>query len=37
MAREIERHTDVPVIPIPRLGGDLHPPGMLAKALEAAR
>jgi 2-oxoglutarate ferredoxin oxidoreductase subunit alpha len=37
VAREIERHTDVPVIPVPRLGGDLHPPKELGKALEASR
>jgi hypothetical protein len=33
----MERHTDVPVIPIPKLGGDLHTPKELGKALEAAR
>ena len=37
MAREIDRHTDVPVIPVPRLGGDLHTPAELGKALEASR
>jgi len=37
VAREIERHTDVPVIPIPRLGGDLHTPKELGQALEAVR
>jgi 2-oxoglutarate ferredoxin oxidoreductase subunit alpha len=36
MAREIERHTDVPVIPVPKLGGDLHTPAELARALEGA-
>jgi len=35
MAREAERHTDVPLVPIPRLGGELHTPAMLGKALEA--
>ena len=37
MAREIERHTDASVIPIPKLGGYLHTPADLGKALEAAR
>ena len=37
MAREIERHTDVSVIPVPKLGGDLHTPAELEKALEASR
>jgi len=37
IAREIERHTDVPVIPVPKLGGDLHTPAELEKALEASR
>jgi 2-oxoglutarate ferredoxin oxidoreductase subunit alpha len=35
MAREADRHTDVPVVPIPRLGGELHTPALLEKALEA--
>ena len=35
VAREIERHTSVPVIPLPRLGGALHTPGELEKAWEA--
>jgi 2-oxoglutarate ferredoxin oxidoreductase subunit alpha len=34
VAREIERHVDVPVVSIPKLGGDLHLPGELAAALE---
>jgi 2-oxoglutarate ferredoxin oxidoreductase subunit alpha len=33
MAREIERHTSCEVIPIPRLGGDLHSPAELARVL----
>jgi len=37
MAREMERHTDVPVIPVPKLGGELHTPDELAKALEGSR
>jgi 2-oxoglutarate ferredoxin oxidoreductase subunit alpha len=35
MAREMERHTCVPVVSIPRLGGDLHLPAELIAALEA--
>jgi len=35
MAREIERHVNVPVISIPKLGGELHTPAELAAALEA--
>ena len=37
MAREMERHTDVPVVPVPRLGGELHTPDELAKALGGSR
>ncbi|WAC05695.1 MAG: 2-oxoacid:acceptor oxidoreductase subunit alpha [Methanoregula sp.] len=37
MAREIERHVKVPVISIPKLGGDLHLPEELVAALEAGR
>ncbi|MDD1674473.1 MAG: 2-oxoacid:acceptor oxidoreductase subunit alpha [Methanomicrobiales archaeon] len=37
MAREIERHTCCEVIPIPRLGGDLHTPAELAHVLEEMR
>jgi 2-oxoglutarate ferredoxin oxidoreductase subunit alpha len=33
MAREIERHVNVPVVSIPKLGGDLHLPSELAAAL----
>ena len=32
IAREIERHTSIPVVQVPRLGGDLHSPDEL-KAL----
>jgi 2-oxoglutarate ferredoxin oxidoreductase subunit alpha len=35
IAREIERHTSVPVISLPKLGGDLHTPKELGAALEA--
>jgi 2-oxoglutarate ferredoxin oxidoreductase subunit alpha len=34
VAREIERHTDVRVISLPRLGGDLHSPDELFAAAE---
>jgi 2-oxoglutarate ferredoxin oxidoreductase subunit alpha len=37
IAREIERHVNVPVASLPRLGGDLHTPVELEKALEAGR
>jgi 2-oxoglutarate/2-oxoacid ferredoxin oxidoreductase subunit alpha len=37
IAREIERHTHVPVASLPKLGGDLHTPQNLEKALEAGR
>jgi 2-oxoglutarate ferredoxin oxidoreductase subunit alpha len=37
MAREIQRHTDRRVIPLPRLGGDLHTPDELLKAVEGCR
>ncbi|MDD1663119.1 MAG: 2-oxoacid:acceptor oxidoreductase subunit alpha, partial [Methanomicrobiales archaeon] len=37
MAREMERHTDVPVIPVPKLGGYLHTPDELARTLEGSR
>jgi len=37
MAREMERHVDVPVTSIPRLGGELHTPPELVAALEAGR
>jgi 2-oxoglutarate ferredoxin oxidoreductase subunit alpha len=35
VTREIERHVRVPVRALPKLGGDLHTPGELAKSLEA--
>ncbi|MDD1695511.1 MAG: 2-oxoacid:acceptor oxidoreductase subunit alpha, partial [Methanoregula sp.] len=35
IAREIERHGDVPVKSLPKLGGDLHTPAELYAALEA--
>jgi 2-oxoglutarate ferredoxin oxidoreductase subunit alpha len=37
IAREIERHVKVPVIRIPKLGGELHTPVELIAALEAHR
>jgi 2-oxoglutarate ferredoxin oxidoreductase subunit alpha len=37
MAREIERHTDREVIPVPKLGGALHSPEELIRVLEVAR
>lgn len=37
MAREIERHVDQPVIPIPKLGGNLHSPDELKARLEVLR
>jgi 2-oxoglutarate ferredoxin oxidoreductase subunit alpha len=37
IAHEIERHTNVPVQSLPKLGGDLHTPQELAAALEAGR
>lgn len=37
MAREIERHTSVLVVPLPKLGGALHTPGELEKAMEIWR
>ena len=35
IAREIERHTNVPVTLVPKLGGDLHTPTELLGILEA--
>jgi 2-oxoglutarate ferredoxin oxidoreductase subunit alpha len=35
IAREIERHVKVPVVSLPKLGGDLHTPAELLAALEA--
>jgi 2-oxoglutarate ferredoxin oxidoreductase subunit alpha len=37
IAREIERHVKVPVVSLPKLGGDLHTPPELLAALEAHR
>ena len=37
IAREIERHVNVPVVSLPKLGGDLHTPPELVAALEAHR
>jgi 2-oxoglutarate ferredoxin oxidoreductase subunit alpha len=37
IAREIERHVRVPVISLPKLGGELHTPAELLAALEANR
>jgi 2-oxoglutarate ferredoxin oxidoreductase subunit alpha len=37
IAREIERHVQVPVISLPKLGGDLHTPAELLEALEDYR
>jgi len=36
MTREIERHTCVPVIPVSKIGGDLHTPEDLVAAVKAA-
>ena len=35
IAREIERHAKVPVIPVPKLGGELHTPAELFAVWEA--
>ena len=35
IAREIERHTSIPVLQVPRLGGDLHTPDELEALAEA--
>jgi 2-oxoglutarate ferredoxin oxidoreductase subunit alpha len=35
IAREIERHTDVPIKSVPKIGGDLHTPAELASILES--
>jgi len=37
IAREIERHVKVPVVSLPKLGGELHTPRELAAALEVKR
>jgi len=36
MAREIERHVSVPVIPVSKIGGDLHTPEELVEAVRVA-
>ena len=36
MAREVERHVSVPVIPVSKIGGDLHTPEELVEAVRAA-
>jgi 2-oxoglutarate ferredoxin oxidoreductase subunit alpha len=36
MSREVERHADAEVVSIPKLGGDLHTPSELVKALKEA-
>jgi 2-oxoglutarate/2-oxoacid ferredoxin oxidoreductase subunit alpha len=33
IARELERHTSIPVLQVPRLGGDLHSPAELKKLI----
>ncbi|WP_301676791.1 2-oxoacid:acceptor oxidoreductase subunit alpha [Methanoculleus methanifontis] len=37
MVREVQRHVDQPVISIPKIGGELHTPTELVRALEAYR
>ena len=37
IAREIERHVDQPVIPIPKLGGELHRPEEIMAVVEGGR
>ncbi len=37
MAREVQRHVDQPVVPISKIGGELHTPAELLQALEAHR
>jgi 2-oxoglutarate ferredoxin oxidoreductase subunit alpha len=37
MVREVQRHVDQPVIPIPKIGGELHTPAELVRVLEAHR
>jgi 2-oxoglutarate ferredoxin oxidoreductase subunit alpha len=37
MVREVQRHVDQPVISIAKIGGELHTPAELARALEAHR
>jgi len=35
ISREIQRHTDIDVVPVSKLGGELHTPGELVKAMGA--
>jgi 2-oxoglutarate ferredoxin oxidoreductase subunit alpha len=37
MVREVERHVDRPVVLIPKIGGELHTPAELVRALEVHR
>jgi 2-oxoglutarate/2-oxoacid ferredoxin oxidoreductase subunit alpha len=37
VAREVQRHVDQPVVSIPKLGGELHTPAELERALEEHR
>jgi 2-oxoglutarate ferredoxin oxidoreductase subunit alpha len=37
IASECERHTDRPVVPVPKLGGELHSPAELARVCEEVR
>lgn len=37
VAREVERHVLVPVVSVPKLGGELHTPAELLRAIEEAR
>jgi 2-oxoglutarate ferredoxin oxidoreductase subunit alpha len=37
IAREIERHAEVPVVSLPKLGGELHTPAELAASLGVER
>ncbi|WP_332449701.1 2-oxoacid:acceptor oxidoreductase subunit alpha [Methanoculleus sp.] len=37
MVREVQRHVDQPVVAIPKIGGELHTPAELVRALEAHR
>ena len=37
MVREVQRHVDQPVVSIPKIGGELHTPAELVRALEAHR
>jgi 2-oxoglutarate ferredoxin oxidoreductase subunit alpha len=37
IASECERHTDRPVVPVPKLGGELHSPAELARVYEEVR